>query len=59
MAEEKTCPKCGAIYEVSCTKIIFRDKDSFDCRCGYELDSWSGSRIPNYRLIKPGKEKDA
>lgn len=58
MAEE-TCPKCGAVYDVTYVKVIFRDKDSYDCGCGHELASWNGSSIPHYRMIKPGKEKDA
>lgn len=47
-----TC-QCGAIYERTEEKGIFRDKDSFDCRvCGKELESWSGSRIPVFKLVK-------
>ena len=44
--------ECGAIYERTEDKLIFRDIDSFECRfCGRTLESWSGSRIPVFRLI--------
>jgi hypothetical protein len=51
--ETKTCPHCGAVYEVTTTKVIFRDQDSENCEvCGKELASWSSSRIPHFKLIK-------
>jgi len=47
-----TC-HCGAVYERTETRIIFRDSDDFTCREGGEgLESWTGSRIPVYALIK-------
>ena len=60
-----TC-QCGALYERTEKKVIFRDKDSFNCRfCGKELESWSGSRIllfrdiPLFRLLKrPNTDTD-
>ncbi len=46
-----TC-ECGAVYERTEVKLIFRDNDSYDCRvCRRELESWNGSRIPQFRLI--------
>lgn len=55
--EKKTC-ECGAVYEVDYDKVPFRDQDSYDCDvCGKELDRWSSSRIPKFRLItKPPKK---
>lgn len=51
--ETKRCPSCGALYEVTYTKVIFRDKDVAHCqKCGDEIDSWNGSRIPSFRLIE-------
>jgi len=45
--------ECGAVYERTEEKLIFRDADSFECQfCGRTLDRWSGSRIPVFRLIK-------
>lgn len=51
-----TCPECGAVYERREHKVTFRDKDSQSCGCGYELESWNGSRIPSYELITRGRE---
>ena len=46
-----TC-HCGAIYERSETWIVFRVSDDFVCQeCNEVLESWSGSRIPVFRLI--------
>jgi hypothetical protein len=46
-----TC-HCGAIYERSETRIVFRVSDDFLCQeCNEVLESWSGSRIPVFRLI--------
>jgi hypothetical protein len=48
----KSC-SCGALYERREEKVPFRDKDSFSCLvCGEELESWNGSRIPVFGLIK-------
>ena len=47
-----TC-QCGAIYERTEEKGIFRDKNSFNCHdCGQVLESWSGSRMPIFKLVK-------
>jgi hypothetical protein len=49
---------CGAIYERTEEKLTFRDIDSYKCRvCGETLESWSGSRIPVFRLISTPDEK--
>jgi len=53
MSETISCSHCGAEYEVTYTKTMFRDRDSEDCEvCGEHLASWNGSNIPHYRLIK-------
>ena len=59
MATKETCPECGSVYEVTEYKLPVRDNDSFNCSCGHEMASWNGSRVPSYRLIQPGKPKDA
>ncbi|WP_395649677.1 MJ0042-type zinc finger domain-containing protein [Brevundimonas sp.] len=60
MSDQATCPHCGAIYEVTYHKVAFRDQDNFICRsCGQEMDSWSSSRIPHYRLVQDGTTRDA
>jgi transposase-like protein len=51
--EKHKCPHCDAVYEVTYTKIAFRDRDSEDCAvCGKQMASWNGSSIPSYRLIE-------
>ena len=46
-----TC-HCGAIYERSETRIVSCVSDDFVCHeCDEVLESWSGSRIPVFRLI--------
>lgn len=52
MTDTKTC-ECGAVYEVGSVKFPVRDQDSYDCDvCGKQLDKWSSSRIPTFKLIK-------
>ena len=47
-----TC-QCGAVYERTEQKVIFRDQDRFRCHiCGWEIESWNDSRIPIYKLVK-------
>jgi transposase-like protein len=47
------CKKCGAKYERITHKVIFRDNDHFDCQvCNETLEEWSGSRIPQFKLIE-------
>ena len=52
MKSQVTCTICGRVYERTVEKVIFRDKDSFECKCGATLESWNGSVIPVFRLIK-------
>jgi hypothetical protein len=59
MAWPTVCPKCGAEYEITEVKYAVRDNDNFECECGYEMASWSQSRVPEYRLIKHGKSRNA
>ena len=47
------CARCGSVYSVTYTKVIFRDSDTAECQvCGDRLASWSSSRIPHYKLEK-------
>ena len=50
-----TC-QCGAVYERTEQKVIFKDQDSFKRHIyGWEIESWSDSQIPIYQLVKrPG-----
>ena len=58
MAETVTC-ECGAVYERTETKIIFRDKDREECECGRVLERWNGSVIPHFRLISKPEAPNA
>ena len=50
---------CGAVYERTEEKLTFRDNDLFQCRCcDNTLESWSGSRLPVFRLIREPKTKE-
>ena len=59
MATKIICA-CGAIYERTEVKLTVRDRDNANCQvCGEELESWNGSRIPQFRLItRPEKTED-
>ena len=46
-----TC-ECGAVYARYYEKVMFRDKDSYECSlCNRTLDTWNGSRIPVFDLV--------
>jgi hypothetical protein len=50
-AEDKTCARCGSVYEVKHHQVPVKDIDSFDCLvCGGELDSWKSTRYPIFAL---------
>ena len=49
--EDKTCTRCGSIFEVKYHQIPQKDIDSYDCEvCGLELDNWKTTRYPIYKL---------
>ena len=40
----RTCPRCGAVYELAECKTIMRDKDSLECNfCNETLIKWNGA----------------
>lgn len=49
---DKTCPKCGVVYEVTVTQLPLRDKDNFVCECGEELNSWNSTKSYDYAKKK-------
>jgi len=50
---KKICGGCGAEYELTEHKSMFRDKDSIECDiCGAKLFSWNGGCIWSKKLIK-------
>jgi hypothetical protein len=44
---------CGKKWEISSSKIIFRDIDTLECDCGFEVKSWSGSTIYSMEPADP------
>jgi len=56
MSKERiTCP-CGAVYEKTTEKLIWRDNDQARCEsCDRVLAEWNGSRVPRFRLVSPGR----
>ena len=57
----RTCSKCGAIYELEECKTIFRDKDSLECEfCGETIIKWNGASFWVIKRIvkKPDKIED-
>ena len=51
----KSCPKCGAEYEVKTYKVPVKGEESFTCTCGHELAKWKGTTGAEYTQKKPGK----
>lgn len=45
-----TC-ECGARYKRTTYKVPYRDKDSKECACGRELESWNASVIPVFERL--------
>ncbi len=47
------CPKCGAKYRVTLTRLPCRDKDSFHCNnCGELISEWNDTEFPSYSPIE-------
>lgn len=42
---------CGRVYEKTEFQAQSRERGSFRCNCGAELDWWNSARVPFYRLI--------
>lgn len=48
-----TCSKCGSVYELTSTKIMFRDKDSLSCDvCNQVIHQWNEAKIWDARLVE-------
>jgi len=56
MREKHTCEKCKRVYTLESEKIIARDKDCINCKCGTELIDWNGSTI--YSVVKIENEPE-
>ena len=58
---ERTCPKCGAVYELVEYKTIMRDRDSLECDfCNETIIKWNGASfwVVKEVIKKPEKLKD-
>ena len=56
----KTCPACGAVYDVTISGLLKEDCESFDCLlCGEQLDEWPSTIILEYRLVSQGSPPGA
>lgn len=54
--EDKTCTKCGSVYEVLYRQVPVRDSDFANCHvCGQELDRWKSTRYPSFTLKVRGQ----
>ena len=57
---KSVCSKCGAVYELSECKTMFRDKDSLECNfCNETLMKWNGASfwVINKVIEKPSNPK--
>jgi ribosomal protein S27E len=51
-----TCRVCGSVYVRRYERVNVPDKGEKHCEvCGELLESWDGSRIPIFKLVKRGK----
>jgi transcription elongation factor Elf1 len=52
MPETYQCPHCGAVYEVTHDKTVFREDHAADCQvCGKPMASRNRATIPHYELV--------
>jgi len=53
MAKSTVTCNCGASYERTEKKSLRRAKGSFNCTvCNNELETWSGFRVPTFKILK-------
>lgn len=51
----KTCPGCGAVYEVTIRRIPQKDEDHFDCEeCGQQISKWNTTEERLFKKIRSG-----
>lgn len=58
---ERTCPKCGAVYELIEYKTIMLDRDSLECDfCNETIIKWNGASfwVVKEVIKKPEKVKN-
>jgi len=48
--------RCGAVYERTEQKMVFKHCGVFECSvCGELVETWRGRRLPQFTLIKKGR----
>jgi transcription elongation factor Elf1 len=53
MAETFKCPQCGAAYQVTYDKAMFKDNRPAHCEvCGKQMDARKSSTLRHYELVK-------
>jgi hypothetical protein len=56
-SEPFRCRSCGALYEMTSSKVLGVDEASAECAaCGNQMKSWSGNRIFAFRLLRTPQE---
>lgn len=51
--EKVTCSNCGSVYELTYTKVMFRDKDSLSCEvCNQVIHRWNEAKIWDAQLVE-------
>jgi hypothetical protein len=59
-SEPFRCRSCGALYEMTSSKVPGVDEASVACAaCGNQMKSWSGHRIFAFRLLRSPDVIDA
>ena len=48
---EKTC-ECGRVWDLTKEKLIVREADSIECKCGRILKKWNGACFWTAKLVK-------
>jgi hypothetical protein len=52
-SEPFRCRSCGALYEMTSSKVLGVDEASAECAaCGNQMKSWSGHCIFAFRLLR-------
>ena len=56
VARTIACKICDSVYVRRSDKVDSRRKGEKNCEvCGELLESWNGSRIPNFKLVERGE----